>query len=169
MKLARFLTSDNRSISNKLFSQSVLYLVATLFAACDNDGSLPNPSTILKDSANYTSIQWKDSSYNFGSINFGDSAKHTYECVNTGKKDLYIANALPSCGCTLANYTKVAIPPGKSGFVEAIFDSKKTKGGGNIVKTVIVHTNTTNDQEKYLTLEGNVVNAPNDKVVYPKN
>jgi len=49
----------------------------------------------------------------------------------------------PGCGCTVADYTKAAIPPGGTGEINAEFDSNHGTTG-EVRKSISVQTNTTN-------------------------
>ncbi len=52
----------------------------------------------------------------------GDIVDINFTCKNTGDKPLYLVYVRPSCGCTVADYTKEPIPPGKEGKIDAQFD-----------------------------------------------
>lgn len=78
--------------------------------------------------------------HDFGTINEGDVVEYTYAFKNTGAAPLIIQGAQGSCGCTVPDWTKEAIPVGGTGFVKAKFDSH---GKTNIQnKTVTVTANT---------------------------
>ncbi|MFY7900735.1 MAG: DUF1573 domain-containing protein [Chitinophagaceae bacterium] len=126
-----------------------------------------NAAKAAADSTNYTTVQWLDSIVSFGAINMGEKIEVKFRCKNTGDKPLIITNAKPGCGCTVADYTKEPIAPGKEGVVTAAFDSKKAHGG-TVEKSIIVTTNTSNGTEHYLKFTGEVNGAPsNDKIVVP--
>jgi hypothetical protein len=42
---------------------------------------------------------------------------------NIGKTDLLIESAQPTCGCTIGDYTKTPIAPGKTGTITATFNA----------------------------------------------
>lgn len=78
--------------------------------------------------------------HDFGSINEGVVAEHTFTVKNTGEAPLVIEKASPSCGCTVPDWTKSPIPPGGSGFVKVKFDSKGKPGMQNKNVTVVANT-----------------------------
>lgn len=87
-----------------------------------------NFAPYLSDSSRFTSFEWKDTIIDFGTVNKGKQVEIKFVCTNTGSKDLVLANVKPSCGCTLADYTRQPIAPGKSGFISAKFDTNKSSG-----------------------------------------
>lgn len=48
----------------------------------------------------------------------------TFEVTNIGKEPLLIEQASPTCGCTISDYTKEPIAPGKSGYIKATYNAK---------------------------------------------
>jgi hypothetical protein len=55
---------------------------------------------------------------------------HTeFNFTNTGTQDLFISNAVGSCGCTVPEWPREPIKPGKSGKIKVEFDSQgQTRG-----------------------------------------
>lgn len=93
--------------------------------------------------------------FNYGNIKQGVPAKATFIITNTGNQPLIIEHAAPSCGCTLGDYTKEPIMPGKTGSITAIFNAAEL---GAIDKTVTVKFAGV-DELKYLKLSGQVLDA----------
>jgi hypothetical protein len=58
-----------------------------------------------------------------GKIPQGTPATATYIVTNIGKTDLIIESANPTCGCTVGDYTKTPIAPGKTGTITATFNA----------------------------------------------
>jgi hypothetical protein len=58
-----------------------------------------------------------------GKIPQGVPAVSTFVVTNIGKTDLIIESANPTCGCTVGDYTKAPIPPGKTGTITATFNA----------------------------------------------
>ena len=79
------------------------------------------------------------STHDYGFIMQGDKVKHDFHFKNIGDDDLLITRVKPSCGCTTPDYPKEVIPPGGTGKVSVVFDSKG-KLGRQIPK-VDVYTN----------------------------
>jgi Protein of unknown function (DUF1573) len=131
------------------------------FYACNNTetASAP-PANVATDSSNFTQVQWMDTAINFGTVTKGEKVHITYKCKNVGSKPMFIYYVRPGCGCTVADYTKAAIPPGGTGEINAEYDSNH--GMGQVNKSITVHTNTTNESPR-LTFTGMVVAADSTK------
>jgi len=87
-----------------------------------------------------TKIQFETETYDFGKINEGAKAKHTYEFTNIGTKPLIIQDAKASCGCTVPTYSKEPVAPGDKGTIDVIFDSKGRPGKTSKYVTVTANT-----------------------------
>lgn len=127
----------------------VLAVVCAGFAACqgsDQKAATPALTTeqkdiAKKDSANFTSIQWVDSTFkDLGKIKEGEVVEVTYRFKNSGTKPLVITNVYASCGCTVPEKPEKPYAPGEEGVIKAKFDSRgRPKGVQN--KTVYVDAN----------------------------
>jgi hypothetical protein len=129
-----------------------LVLLFSAFYACNNENNAnagPPPANVGTDSANFTQVQWRDSAIDFGTVTKGEKVHIKYACKNTGDKPLFIYYVRPGCGCTVADYTKAAIPPGGTGEINAEFDSNHGSAG-QVRKTISVQTNTTNASPKLI-------------------
>ncbi len=85
-------------------------------------------------------IEFSTTDHDFGTVTEGQKVSFTYAVKNTGQAPLIIQNAQPSCGCTVPDWSKSAIPVGGTGFVKAEFDTKGKQGVNN--KTITVTANT---------------------------
>ena len=131
----------------KLF---LVLLFPALIAACNhidkhlgisNSQTADSKKDVLADTANYTTIEWLDStSQNLGKINAGQQLEVTYRFRNSGDKPLIITNARASCGCTVTDPPKEPITPGEVGKIRAKFDSKDRQGEQH--KEIYVSANT---------------------------
>ena len=86
-----------------------------------------------------TTVEWYETSFDFGKITPGAKVQHTFRFKNTGDQPLKITRVKPSCGCTSPNWSKEEIAPGEEGFVEVIFNSAGKTGMQH--KTVTVTGN----------------------------
>ncbi len=73
--------------------------------------------------------------FDFGKIKQSVPATATFVVTNVGKENLLIETATPTCGCTISDYTKSPIAPGKTGTIKATYDAKNI---GAIHKTLTV-------------------------------
>lgn len=130
-----------------------------IFFSCQQSAnSTADVASVMKDSANFTTIKWQDSGIDFGTKKMGEVVSIIFNCTNTGNKPLYLFDVRPGCGCTLVNYTKQAIAPGDQGKIEAKFDTNKSHPG-TINKTVYVRSNTLNNTLPHLHFSGTVIAA----------
>jgi hypothetical protein len=101
-----------------------------------------------KDTANYTTIQWIDSTFkDLGKLKEGQVVEVTYRFKNSGTKPLIITNVSASCGCTVPEKPEKPFAPGEEGVIKAKFDSRG-RGKGEARKTVFVDANTSPDKHQ---------------------
>ncbi len=106
------------------------------------------------DTANYSTIKWIDSVKDFGTMIQGPKVKIVFHFLNSGNKPLYLAEVKPSCGCTLADYTKSAILPGQQGEVTAEYDTNHGMANQPVRKSISVTCNAKNKIKTMLVFTG---------------
>lgn len=90
-------------------------------------------------------VSFDKETHDFGTVNEGDVVQTSFIVTNTGKGDLVITNAKASCGCTVPNWPKEAIAPGKTGKIKVRFN---TNGKPNKQsKSITLTTNTAKGRE----------------------
>ena len=95
----------------------------------------------IKDTANFTSILWLDSTYlDLGKVKEGKQVDVAFRFTNNGTKNLVIADVTASCGCTVPEKPEKAFAPGEEGVIKARFDSRDKHG--EVRKMVYVTANT---------------------------
>jgi len=131
-------------------------LLLVVFYSCNSGETVAKepPVNVANDSASFTTVKWNDTAVNFGTVTKGEKVHIKYTCTNTGNKPLFIYAVRPGCGCTVADYTKEAIMPGKTGVIDAEFDSNRG-APGEVHKSINVQTNTFNASPR-LTFSGTV-------------
>ncbi len=108
--------------------------------------------------------------FDFGKIKEGEIATHKFVFTNTGTAPVIISSANPACGCTVADWTKDPVMPGKSGYVTASFNSSGRPNAFTKTATVVSNSET---PQLILTLKGFVIpkekpaEAPAPVVVAP--
>lgn len=142
--------------------------IAAVFTSCNNTSgksagindtaSAAQSAMALKDSANFTTVAWTDSTFrDVGNVKKGQVVEIPFTIKNTGDKPLVIASVQPGCGCTLAEKPEEPILPGKEGKIVAKFNSEgQSEGSHN--KNMVVHANTKPFTETVLNFKVNVVN-----------
>ena len=108
-----------------------------------------------------TTIEFEESTFDFGTIDAGEKVSHTYKFKNTGSEPLVIKDAKGSCGCTVPKWPKEPIAPGATGDILVEYNSKGKKG--KETKRVTLTANTTPAQT-FLTITGEVTPDPNAPV-----
>jgi len=86
-----------------------------------------------------TNFNFPVDKFDFGVINEGEKARHTFEFFNTGKDTIRLSseNVRASCGCTTPSFSTDAIAPGQKGVITAEFNSQGRPG--TFQKTVTVY------------------------------
>lgn len=100
-----------------------------------------------------TSIEFTETTFDFGTIEEGEKVSHTFKFKNTGSEPLIFSNAKGSCGCTVPTWPREPIAVGDTGEVTVEFNSKNKKGKRNQKVTL---TGNTNPPQTFLYLTGNV-------------
>lgn len=102
--------------------------------------------------------------YDFGEINEGVQAEYQFIFKNTGNKPIKLNNVQASCGCTTPEWSSEPVPPGKTGYVKAIYNSRGRPGAFTKTITVMVDDS---QEPIILTIKGNVKPKVND--IYVKD
>jgi len=89
--------------------------------------------------ANLATIEFEETTHDFGNIKEGAKVEHVFKFKNTGNVPLIVTAVEPSCGCTASDYTKTPVAPGGEGSVSLTFDSSGKPGATN--KTAKVKSN----------------------------
>jgi hypothetical protein len=126
-------------------------------AAVAAEANTPAPTTEKPADGKYPVMTFNKKEHDFGVINEGDKVETVFTFTNTGEADLLITNASASCGCTVPDYPKEPIKPGKSGKMKVSFDSNGKPGLQQ--KTINITANTVTGRE-VLSIKANVTAKP---------
>jgi hypothetical protein len=111
-------------------------LTAILF--CSSIAFAQQQPPVAGGLTNSGTLSWSSGLFHdFGKIKQNEPASYTFEFTNTGKDPVIITNAKPSCSCTVPEYTKDPVLPGKKGIVKATFNAHNP---GVFSKTIAVTT-----------------------------
>lgn len=105
-----------------------------------------------------TNISFPVMEHNFGKVMQNSENTYVFKFTNSGSEPLVISNAQGSCGCTVPEYPKEPIPPGKSSDIKVVY--KPGMQQGNQAKTVTVTANT-NPPQTILRINADVQVDPN--------
>ena len=119
-----------------------------------------SPAAVL-DPAELTTVQWIDSTRDFGKIIEGQKLEVSFRYKNTGNKPLVIYAVRPSCGCTLPETPGKPLAPGETGEIRATFNSEGRAGVNK--KDIYVQASTKGTQSHVLHFDVEVVPAEKGK------
>jgi hypothetical protein len=99
-------------------------------------------------------ITFEEEFHDFGEIQEGQVAEHTFVFTNEGSGPLIISNASGSCGCTVPEWPRQPIAPGQKGQIKVSFNSSNRAGRQD--KRVTLTTNAV-PQTKVLNITSTVI------------
>lgn len=100
-------------------------------------------------------VKFKTDVIDMGKIPQGTPATVTFVVTNISKDPLIIENASPTCGCTIGDYTKEPILPGKEGKITATYNAANLNAFEKHMNVKFAGV----DEIKSITLKGEVLNA----------
>ena len=100
-------------------------------------------------------IKFEETTHDFGDVEEGQYAKHTFTFTNEGDRPLLLKDVKPTCGCTASEWTKEPVMPGQSGIVTAVFNSRGY-AGRTFFKSISVVTNMSENAQVILFIKGKV-------------
>lgn len=104
------------------------------------DAKTPATPEAAEPDAPKTTVNFENTTHDFGNIKEGDVVNHVFKFKNTGDEPLIISSAKGSCGCTVPEWPKEPIPPGADSEIKVQFNSKGKKN--KQTKTVTINANT---------------------------
>ena len=123
-----------------------LFFIAAAFIVTAGAMAQTKPDDVAKFNTN---------KYDFGKVKQNVPAVYSFEITNTSDKPLVIENAHATCGCTVPEYQKDPILPGKTAKIKVQYNAAN---GGQFDKTVFVKFAGV-DSEKSLGITGEVLPA----------
>ncbi len=140
----------------KIFSITVLMLFALTMSAqeapAEKNKKVKEPE-----------ITFETLVHDYGQIYQNDNGECEFQFKNTGKADLILTNCRSSCGCTVPDWPREPIAPGKKGSIKVKYNTGRL---GVINKSITVESNATNNRV-VLNIKGNVNARPAESV--PEN
>lgn len=87
---------------------------------------------------NAAEITFESEVIDYGTVEYDANGIREFRFKNTGKSPLKIANVVGSCTCTVPEWPKEEIAPGKTGVIKAKYDTKRV---GSFEKTITITSN----------------------------
>jgi len=101
-------------------------------------------------------FKFNEEKHDFGKIPQGTPVTTVFEYTNIGKEPLILTEVRPTCGCTIADYTKTPVKPGDKGVIKITYNAAVAS---SFSKTIVVTSNAKTPQ-KYLNIVGEVIAKP---------
>ena len=73
-------------------------------------------------------IAFEKNMHDFGTLTDGENISYSFKFTNKGNADLIISNCEATCGCTVADFPRDKVAPGKGGYVTITFNSSGKAG-----------------------------------------
>ncbi|MCO5936441.1 MULTISPECIES: DUF1573 domain-containing protein [Mucilaginibacter] len=98
-------------------------------------------------------FKFNEEKHDFGKIAQGTPVTTVFEFTNVGKEPLILTEVKPTCGCTIADYTKTPVLAGAKGSIKITYNAAVASAFN---KTIVVTSNA-KTPTKYLNIVGEVV------------
>lgn len=136
----------------KMKIASVLFLACTLMLA-----GISRTAMAQDEPKNSAGIAWTSTTKDFGKIDQGKPVSAEFEFKNPSMVPLIISAVRPSCGCTVADYPKEPVQPGKVARISVTYNAAAS---GVFQKSILVTSNAT-EGNSTLIIKGEVVAKSN--------
>lgn len=137
------------NIRNIFFAVSLIALAFTA-SSCGNSQSKetigvdmihnPNSAEGFNTKEKMPIIKFDKEMHDFGNLTQGENISYSFKFTNEGNADLVITSCEATCGCTVANYPRDPLAPGKSSYVTVSFNSAGKVGQQLQEVTVVSNT-----------------------------
>lgn len=101
-------------------------------------------------------FKFTEEKHDFGKIPQGTPVTTIFEFTNVGQEPLILTEVRPTCGCTIADYTKTPVLKGAKGTIKITYNAAVASAFN---KTIVVTSNA-KTPTKYLNIIGEVVAKP---------
>src|SRR5882762_4129853 len=101
-------------------------------------------------------FKFNEEKHDFGKIPQGIPVTTVFEFTNIGKEPLILTDVRPTCGCTIADYTKTPVKSGDKGLIKITYNAINPTP---FTKTIVVTSNA-KTPTKNLIIVGEVIAKP---------
>ena len=101
-------------------------------------------------------FKFNEEKHDFGKIPQGTPVTTIFEFTNVGKEPLILTDVRPTCGCTIADFTKTPVKAGEKGTIKITYNAAVA---APFNKPIVVTSNASIPQ-KTLNIVGEVVAKP---------
>ena len=125
----------------------VLIMVLCVMSSCKEKGEgnlstdlVTSPKSATETSNKQAAIKFDKEEHDFGTLLQGEVVTYSFHFTNTGNMPLIISEVGSSCGCTVGDYPREPIAPGKKGEIKVTYNSAGHHGFQSRVLTVMSNT-----------------------------
>ncbi|MDP4266794.1 MAG: DUF1573 domain-containing protein [Bacteroidota bacterium] len=136
-----------------ILTVGAIFLFAITAVRAQGDSKVVNANA---SNPNAPVISFDNKVHDYGTIKQDGDPNCEFTFKNTGKEPLILTNCRASCGCTVPDWPKEPILPGKTGKIKVHYDTHRI---GQFNKTITVTSNAKNSEEM-ITIKGNVEAPP---------
>ena len=104
---------------------------------------------------NKAEFKFVEEKHDFGNVPQGKPVTTEFVYTNIGEEPLILTEVKPTCGCTIADYTKTPVKKGEKGTIKITYNAAVE---APFNKTIVVTSNA-KTPTKYLVIVGEVVKA----------
>jgi len=105
---------------------------------------------------NKAEFKFNEEKHDFGKVPQGIPVTTIFEFTNIGTEPLILTEVRPTCGCTIADYTKTPVKSGEKGIIKITYNAAVAQPFN---KTIVVTSNA-KTPTKYLNIVGEVIAKP---------
>lgn len=100
-----------------------------------------SPKSATQTSNKQAAIKFDKEEHDFGTLLQGEVVSYSFHFTNIGNMPLIISEVGSSCGCTVGDYPREPIAPGKTGDIKVTYNSAGHHGFQSRFLTVMSNTN----------------------------
>ncbi|MDP9077196.1 MAG: DUF1573 domain-containing protein [Bacteroidota bacterium] len=101
-------------------------------------------------------FKFNEEKHDFGKIPQGTPVSTVFEFTNVGKEPLILTDVRPTCGCTIADFTKTPVKAGEKGTIKITYNAAVA---APFNKPIVITSNASIPQ-KTINIVGEVVAKP---------
>ncbi|MGQ7869288.1 DUF1573 domain-containing protein [Sunxiuqinia sp. sy24] len=105
---------------------TAIFLLLVVVVSCQSSSNKASDKTASNTGTPKFEIQ--ERFYNFGQLEAGEVVAYSFHFTNSGDGPLIIEKVEADCGCLTTHFPKEPIAPGKSDFIEVVFNSAGETG-----------------------------------------
>ena len=127
---------------------AVIVMGLCVLTACEDktEGKLStdlvtSPKSATETSDKQAAIKFDKEEHDFGTLLQGEVVSYSFHFTNVGNMPLIVSEVGSSCGCTVGDYPREPIAPGKTGSIKVTYNSAGHHGFQSRYLTVMTNTN----------------------------